>query len=359
MFDIIMHRLDRVNRLCVDPLGHPRLRVPETRSMTTSAFGEFESRLACGGVVVVDGGMGTELQARGVRMDNEAWSAVANLSNEQAVREIHESFIRAGAELIITNTYAAARMPLEQAGLGDRVVEANRRAVNAAREARSRTATHSVAIAGSMSIAAATMDVTADRRARRGGAALRDDYREQAHALADAGVDLIVLEMMTSADHCLPALAAAAETGLPLVLGLSVLPPVGDRVPPLGQPDDDIEELLSASIDGRLAAVVVMHSVIDAVAPALRRISQHWTGPIGAYPHVGTFQPPNWIFGDLNADAFATDAGRWVGQGAQLVGGCCGIRPEHIRALADAVDPLRVSTDPPLATDGPDVSALG
>jgi homocysteine S-methyltransferase len=329
----------------------------------TSAFIELEGRLARGDVIVIDGGMGTELQARGVQMDEEAWSAVANVSHEEVVREIHEAYIVAGADVIITNTFAATRMPLEKAGFGDRVIEVNRRAVNAAREARSRTAKHHVAIAGSMSIAAATMDLTADPRTRRRGAALRDDYREQSHALADAGVDLVVLEMMTSPDHCVPALEAAAETGLPVWLGLSVLPPMGGRVPPLGSPDDDIGEVLRNSLDGPVAAVVVMHSVIESVLPALELISQHWTGPVGAYPHVGRFQPPNWIFGDISADAFATEAGKWVEQGAQLVGGCCGIRPAHIHALSRTVrnpprDGANVADGAAAAQLGPSVGRI-
>jgi methionine synthase I (cobalamin-dependent) len=90
---------------------------------------ELSRRLADGEVVVIDGGMGTELQARGVPMDDEAWSGVANLTHDHVVQEIHEDYIRAGADVIIANTYAAARLPLERAGYGDRVVEANRRAV--------------------------------------------------------------------------------------------------------------------------------------------------------------------------------------------------------------------------------------
>ena len=74
---------------------------------------ELSRRLAGGEVVVIDGGMGTELQARGVPMDDEAWSGVANLTHDHVVREIHEDYIRAGADVIIANTYAAARLPLE------------------------------------------------------------------------------------------------------------------------------------------------------------------------------------------------------------------------------------------------------
>lgn len=300
-------------------------------------FAALEVRLARGDVIVIDGGMGTELQARGVCMDDEAWSAVANMTHEAIVREIHEAYIAAGADVIIANTYAAVRVPLERAGLGDRVAEVNRRAVRAAQEARSRTADRPVAIAGSMSIAAATMDLASDQGSAVTGVRLRDSYREQALALAAAGVDLIALEMMTSTEHAVPALEAARETALPVWLGLSVLPAVGDRVPPLGRPDDDLGELLRISMDDAVAAVIVMHSLIGSVLPALDVISRCWSGPIGAYPHVGTFQAPTWTFGEITPDAFAGEARTWIDRGVRLVGGCCGIRPAHIRALGEKV----------------------
>jgi homocysteine S-methyltransferase len=188
-----------------------------------------------------------------------------------------------------------------------------------------------------MSVAAATMDVTADRRTHVSGVRLRDSYREQADALAQAGVDLIVLEMMTSPDHSVPALEASAETGLPVWLGVSVLPPIGTCIPPLGRPNGSIEAVLKSSIGEPVTAVVVMHSVIESIVPALRLIARHWPGPVGAYPHAGTFQPPNWIFEEVSVVDFVSEAARWIGEGARLVGGCCGIRPAHIRGLRESL----------------------
>ena len=92
--------------------------------------------LATNRVVLVDGGMGTELEARGARMDNEAWSGLANLEEPGLVREIHEDYIRAGADLVIANTFPANRAALAAGGFGDRVEEVNRAAVAAAVEAR-------------------------------------------------------------------------------------------------------------------------------------------------------------------------------------------------------------------------------
>jgi len=75
----------------------------------------LEQRLAGGGVVILDGATGTELERRGVPMDGQAWSATANLTHPDVVRSVHEDYIRAGADVIITNTFATARNLLDAA----------------------------------------------------------------------------------------------------------------------------------------------------------------------------------------------------------------------------------------------------
>src|SRR5215467_7603865 len=112
---------------------------------------DVAARLVAGGVVIVDGGMGSQLQAEGVPMDGLAWSARANLAHPGAVRRVHEEYIGAGAEVIIANTFAANRAALEPAGLGGQVAEVNRAAMAAALDARAAAASRPVAVAGSMS----------------------------------------------------------------------------------------------------------------------------------------------------------------------------------------------------------------
>jgi homocysteine S-methyltransferase len=89
--------------------------------MTVAA--EIAGRLADGDVVIIDGGTGAQLQAEGVPMDVEAWSGRANLEQPDVVQHVHESYIQAGAEVIIANTFAASRPALEPAGLGSRVAD--------------------------------------------------------------------------------------------------------------------------------------------------------------------------------------------------------------------------------------------
>src|SRR5262249_5476637 len=129
---------------------------------------------------------------------------------------VHEDYIRAGAEVIITNTFSAGRWPLEPAGFGGRVEEINRNAVRAAIEARERAGRPDVLIAGSISRTAA-VDYDGSIRP----VDVRAVYDEQVAVLADEGVDLIALEMMAAVEHGLPALDAARSTGLPIWLGVS------------------------------------------------------------------------------------------------------------------------------------------
>ncbi len=300
-------------------------------------------RLADGEVVIIDGGTGSQLQAEGVPMDDVAWSARANLEQPDVVQRVHEAYIRAGAEVIIANTFAASRAALEPAGLGSRVAEANRSAVRAALRAREAAATGPVAVAGSMSsFCPVAMDPGA-LGSPLGGPASEDprfpglaDFGEQAGLLAEAGADLIALEMIEARGYGRAALQAAAGTGLPVWLGIS---PVRlddgtlGTVPELGD-GDSFEDLLSALADPALAAVTVMHANPGVTLDAIEIIRGHYAGPIGVYAETGGWEPPNWVFDGLTPGEYLQQAITWADHGAQLIGGCCGTGPEHIRALA-------------------------
>lgn len=306
----------------------------------------ISGRLAEGELVIIDGGMGSQLQAEGVPMDEVAWSARANLERPDVVQRVHEAYIRAGAEVIIANTFAASRAALEPAGLGSRVAEANRSAVRAALRARDAAATRPVAVAGSMSsFCPVAMEPAAAGPPPAGPAAVDPrlpglaDFREQAALLAEAGADLIALEMIDDQGYGRAALQAAAETGLPVWLGISparrddgtlgTLPEIGDG--------SSFEDLLNALVDPALAAVTVMHADPGVTLDAIGVIRNCYAGPIGAYAETGGWQPPNWVFDGLTPGEYLQHATAWADRGAQLIGGCCGTGPAHIQALADGL----------------------
>ena len=111
----------------------------------------WQQRLEADQIVLIDGATGTELQRRGVPMDKVALSGVAVLTHPNAVRETHEDYIRAGAEVIITNTFGSTRQMLEPAGYGDQVEAVFQGAVILAKQARDNVAERHVAVAGSIS----------------------------------------------------------------------------------------------------------------------------------------------------------------------------------------------------------------
>lgn len=317
-------------------------------------------RLASGGVIVLDGGVSTELQRRGVPVDRVSWFGHANLDHLGVVQALHEDYVRAGADVIIANTHSTNRAGLEPAGLGDRVEEANRLAVAAAIRAREVAADRPVAVAGSISSfipAAMGSDDHTDLRNL-------TTYREQATILADAGVDLLALEMMDSTSYGLAAIEAAAETGLPVWLGMSpVRFPSGrlgtysaDKpcIMPVEDPDapDAFRELVQAyaHLHESLAAVILMHVTLDVVSDALPIVRDAFPDlPLGVYAEVGEYVAPNWVFGDVTPEQYLEQAKGWVDAGAQLIGSCCGTGPEHTRALASGL-PRQVSARTASAT---------
>ena len=293
---------------------------------------QLHDRIARGEIVILDGGTGTGLQEMGVPMDGEAWSGVANLTRAGTVRELHAAYLAAGADVLITNTFAAGPGPLTAAGYGPRFEEANRNAVAAAVEARSQAGRDDVVIAGSMSRMVAEGLITENPDADAG---LRDAYGRQAAVLAEAGVDLIVLEMMGAHAHAEPAVAAGADNGVPVWVGISIAEATDETATTID--GEDVAELIESLPAEAIDAVFVMHTDIDLVSPSLRVIRNAWPGTIGAYPHVGDWTPPNWVFHEISPSAFAESAADWVANGAAIVGGCCGIGPRHIAELTSVV----------------------
>ncbi len=294
----------------------------------------LDAKLKAGAVVIIDGGMGTELEARGVPMDAKAWSAGALLEHGDAVRAAHVDFIRAGAEVVITNTFAAGRHMLAPAGHGDQVAAINRRAVQLAREAiEEAAADHPVAVAGSVCEWVYDKDSGFLEPARHHAA-----LAEQADLLAEAGVDLIALEMCERPDHSLRALEAALATGLPVWAGCScAVEAETGRVHSFDRPDDDFEPLIAALASQPVGLFAIMHSAIADTDAGLEILGRYWDGPVGVYPESGDFIMPNWQFVDIvSPDHLAQAARAWRDRGVQLFGGCCGLGPDHVRALKAA-----------------------
>jgi methionine synthase I (cobalamin-dependent)/5,10-methylenetetrahydrofolate reductase len=289
------------------------------------------------GTVVIDGAMGTQLYERGV-LYSVCFEELC-LSRPELVRKIHEDYIRAGAQLIETNTFGANALRLEKHGLQHRVVELNATAVKLAREA----AVGKVFIGGAIGPSGYFLGEALEGDLRRVG----DAFREQAEALAEAGVDALVIETMRqSAELRLAIEAARAATGgkIPIVAHVSVdeggrmadgtsAAEIGKRMIDLGADvigvncSDGPMNVLAA-VEGMLALGVPVSAVPNAGLP--RRVDDRLV-------YVST------------PEYFGIYARRMFKLGVKMVGGCCGTTPEHTKRIAASA--RMVGNDSP---QGPD-----
>lgn len=301
-------------------------------------YDAIRERLDRGGLVILDGGTGTELERRGASMDPGSWCGPAALGNADLLEGIHCDYIAAGADIITANTYASSRLMLEPVGFGDQFEAINRTAIRAAHLAREASGRDDVLIAGSLSHmcpmvrGAARADLT--RAASE--AQMTRAFGELAGLLHDEGCDLIALEMMYCPERMRPAFHAATESGLPVWAGFSARRGENGRMLAF-DPDRDIpfEELLRVLDDFPVAAAGVMHTTPDATGEALRIVREHFSGPLVAYPDSGYFRMPHWQFEDVIEPASLSDFAReWIEYGVQVIGGCCGLSPQHVAALS-------------------------
>ena len=284
--------------------------------------------------IIIDGGMGTELEKSGVPMDDKVWSARAMLSHPEMVRGVHERYIQAGAEAIITNTFSSARHMLEPGGLGREVRNINLKAVELACEARNTAAKSPVALVGSICEWAHDEHPTWNSPEVVGRAAA-----EQAEILAEAGVDILAVEMCERVELSEAVIEAVMSIGLPVWLGLSARRHRDqDHLSAFGYPERDFEELVQEISKFSVDLISVMHTPVSDVPGAIEVVRNYWKGPVGVYPESGEFMMPNWDFVDvIEPSVLAENAVTWAEDGIRLIGGCCGLGPAHIEAVSRAL----------------------
>ena len=285
-------------------------------------------------------------------MNSSAWCGVANKTHPDIVRQVHEEYIRAGADVVTANTFSPSRHVLASAGLADETVSINARAVGLAREAvHNVSPERPIAVAGSMSNMRAWIPgtVSPDPRFLPTPEEEFNNYQEVAQTLANSGVDLILMEMMTDIDRSSMAISAAVETGLPVWIGnsctlrddgsASVWNPHSEepqRLSPdhIKSEDKSYETLIEAMLSFQPQVMGVMHSTIETTNAGLQTLFEHWQGPVMAYPETSS-EVKNGISDQVEPAIFAEHCHEWVENGVQIIGGCCGTTIEHIRAMVD------------------------
>jgi homocysteine S-methyltransferase len=292
----------------------------------------IRQKLARGEPIILDGGTGTDIQRRGVPMSNSTWCAEANLTHPDVVREVHADYIKAGADIIIANTFATSALLFNALDRDDELLAIDKAAVKIARDA---AKGHDVAVAGSMSTmrpVVAGSDRTSKQR-EWPEAEARALFKRKADNLAAAGVDLIMMEMMRDTDYSVWATEAAQATGRPVWIGISVERHDG-KLTGFGREDQDFNTVARVLSALNPDVISIMHTSPNDTDEAIDILRKYWKGPVGAYPESGYFKMPDWTFVDIiPPEELVARSRAWKTKGVTAFGGCCGLGPDHITAL--------------------------
>jgi homocysteine S-methyltransferase len=275
-------------------------------------------------VLVCDGAMGTMLYAKGVFI-NRCFDSL-NVMSPDTVTEIHQDYVRAGADVLETNTFGANRIKLRSFGLGDKVRDIN---VEGARITR-RAARDQAYVAGAIG----PLGVRIEPWGKMGTDEAEAYFREQADALAEGGVDLFILETFRDLNEMGAAIAAVRSVSeLPIVAQMTIEDDGNslDGTPP---------EQFAPEMERRGADVVGVNCSIGPahMLETVERMAGVTRARLSAQPNAGR---PRDIEGRniylSSPEYLASYARRFAQQGVRLVGGCCGTTPEHIRQMKTAI----------------------
>ncbi|HLE36890.1 MAG TPA: bifunctional homocysteine S-methyltransferase/methylenetetrahydrofolate reductase [Candidatus Acidoferrales bacterium] len=295
---------------------------------------DFNQRLR-NGILVADGAMGSMLyEAVGPQRCFDE----LNVAHPEAVFRIHQAYIEAGASIIETNTFGANRPKLTPLGMGDQVTQFNHRGVKIAREARE-AASREVLIAGSIGPLGILRQIRALPVEE-----IRLVFREQALALEERGVDLFILETFSDLEELLAAIDAIRSfSSLPIVAELTF----SEEGTTFGgtRPREAAARLKEKNVQAIGANCTLGPQLL---LPILQEFASVEGLPLTAMPNAGFPKRvgDRVVYPRSSPDYFALFAREAADLGVRLIGGCCGTTPEHIRALAVAVQLRRPTPSP-------------
>lgn len=284
----------------------------------------FQEILSSDRILVVDGAMGTMLYAKGVYI-NRCYDEL-NLSNPDLVREIHTEYIRAGADIIETNTFGATAHKLQQYGLEANMHEINAIAAKVAREA-ARDRAYVAGAIGPLGLRIEPYGPTSFAEAR-------DLFKAQAVALLEGGVDLFCLETFSDVSEIRQAIAAIRELcDLPIIAQMTIMT---DGNTMFGT----TPELFTERLDEWGADVIGLNCGVGPaiILSALEKMREVTKKKLSAQPNAGL---PRDVQGRqfymCSPEYMSKFAKRFIQSGAKFIGGCCGTTPAHIKLISDSV----------------------
>jgi S-methylmethionine-dependent homocysteine/selenocysteine methylase len=296
----------------------------------------IKQRLENNDIIILDGAIGAELEKKGAKMHKDLWCGTCSVESPDLVKKVHEEYILAGADIITTNTYATTPIAMKQYGFDNQISEFNKKSVQLAKEAVKNT-NKDVAIAGSVS--------TFGSLYKYGLEAMKPGFKEQLNILSNEGVDLIILEAMSSqADIVETIIECSSQTKLPVWLSISCVINDNTNKVMLGyndtvDTDTNVYEDFETSMDNfskiHQGPILIAHSDIEVTGQAIKIAKKKFNGVLGAYPNRGHYEKPHWKFVDnITPSEYLEKAKSWVGNGTQIIGGCCGVGVEEIKAIS-------------------------
>ena len=290
-------------------------------------------QLQDGHKVLLDGGMGQELAARGLDTTDGLWSARALLDQSEAVLAVHRDFINAGADVITVNSYAATRRRLDATDIEDGFVRCNQTAGKLARQA-AEEVDRDVLVAGSLPPLHGSYRPDRVRPLDE----IEPLYREQAAMLAEYA-DLLICETMSTAAEALAAARGAASTGLPVWVSWTV----ADNGSGLLRSGETVQHAIDLLDGVDVEALLFNCSMPESIEAALPELAEHAGRAFGAYANGFTAIQAGFDVADgasvpdrreeLTPARYAEQAQRWLDAGASIVGGCCEVGPAHIAEM--------------------------
>jgi 5-methyltetrahydrofolate--homocysteine methyltransferase len=290
---------------------------------------KFLERLNSGEILVADGATGSNLQKMGLKPGKPPEDLI--IDDPDTLLKLASSFAQAGSDIILTCTFGGTRMRMKDSKYQDRTPEVNMRAAEIARKAASLN--NGGMVAGSMGPVGAIIKPYGPLEADD----VRATFAEQAKALADGGVDLLLIETMFSFEETTAAVEGAkSTTDLPIVVSFSY--DRGTRTMMGVKPKDVMKRytemgvtMVGANCGNTLEN---MEAVIKEYAATVPN-QPLWVKPNAGVPHMD-IETEQGVY-DMGPEDMATYAKKYVALGARVVGGCCGNTPEHIAAIVKAV----------------------
>ncbi|MDJ0789060.1 MAG: homocysteine S-methyltransferase family protein [Myxococcota bacterium] len=289
----------------------------------------FPRRFAGRKVAVLDGAMGTALEARGLRCELPLWSTWALLDSPEAVLEVHRAAARAGADWLTANTFRTQARTLAAVGMADRAGELTRQAVSLARRAANETAEEAsrpLFVVGSQP----PLEDCYRPDLVPGNGPLEAEHRAHARHLAEAGVDLILAETL----NCVREAVAAAEAVLRVERPCWVSFVVDEHARLLsGEPLEAAIRAVSAFDPLGVGVNCLATSALPESLAVLRACGRDFS----VHPNLGPPLPGGGFREALSAGDFAREATVWLEAGARVVGGCCGTTADHVGAVVTEI----------------------